>query len=98
MTQKPGTGTVIVKRDPAFYGSGCSYRLFANGAPFADVNRGEKVQIYLPSGEHILGAKANGLCGGGNPETSFTLGAGQTRIFRVGVEASGDVKLHPTAF
>lgn len=93
-----GMGSLIVKRDAGLFGSACTHRLFINGTPFADIDTEEKVQIYLAPGEHILGSKPNGICGGGNVETAVNLKAGQTRTYRAGVGSSGDIALQPTAF
>lgn len=93
-----GSGTLIVKRDPGFHGAACTHRLYIDGVPFADIDTSEKVQIFLAPGDHILGVKKNGICGGGNAEVSFVLNAGQTRTYRTGVGTSSDITLQPTAF
>src|SRR5690349_6143503 len=56
---------VIVKRDTGSAGSECTSRLVVDGKPVADLATGEKMSLYLPLGEHIIGADPNGQCHGG---------------------------------
>lgn len=95
---KPGSGTLILKRDSGLSNAACNFRLFVDGQSFADIGTGEKVQIHLAPGEHILGAQANGICFAGNAEATAILAAGQTKTFRVGVGSGGEIRLQPTAF
>jgi hypothetical protein len=97
---KPATGkaSVVVKRDTGFMGGGCEFRLFVDGKPFADIGYGEKVQIHLQPGEHILGARSNGICMAGDAESATVLVAGQTRMYRIGIGSGGELRLQPTAF
>jgi hypothetical protein len=94
----PGSGTLIVKRDSGLSNGACNFRLFIDGRPFADIGTSERVQIHAPAGEHIIGARANGICFAGNAEAMTTLAAGQTKTFRVGVGSGGEIRLQPTAF
>lgn len=94
----PGSGSLIFKRDTGLNNGACSFRLFIDGQPFADIDTGEKVQIHPQPGEHILGARSNGICFAGNAEASTTLLAGQIRTFRVSVGSGGELKIQPTAF
>lgn len=93
-----GSASLIMKRDSGLNNVACNFRLFVDGRPFADIAAGEKVQIHVPAGEHILGARSNGICLAGNAETVTTLAGGQTRTYRVSVGAGGELKLQPTAF
>ncbi len=95
---EPGTGSIIVKRDSGLNSVVCTFRLYLNGAPFADIDTGEKVQIYVKPGDYIVGSAGSGLCYTGHAEASFSLAAGQTRVYRVGSAPSGEIKLQPTAF
>lgn len=97
---RPSTesGSVILKRDTGLNNAACNFRLFLDGQAFADIGTSEKVQIYARPGEHILGAETNGICFAGNAETTTSLIAGQTRIYRVSVGSGGELKLQPTAF
>jgi hypothetical protein len=95
--QRPGTGSLIVKRDPGFKGSICAFRLHEGGKLFAEILPGEKVQIYLAPGDHIIGLKTDMMCDN-NIEASVTLTEGQTRTYRAGMGGNNELLLHPTAF
>jgi hypothetical protein len=92
-----GSASLIVKRDVGFDGMNCNFRLFLDGRPFADIATGEKTQIYVSPGEHILRV-IPGLCLNGTAKTSVTIAAGQTRTYRVGIGSGGETRLQPTAF
>jgi hypothetical protein len=93
-----GSASLIFKRDTGLNNAACNFRLFIDGQPFADIDTGEKVQIHPAPGEHILGARSNGICFAGNAEAITTLAAGQTRTYRVSVGSGGELKIQPTAF
>lgn len=94
----PGSASLILKRDGGMNNGACNFRLFVDGRSFADIGTGEKIQIHVAPGEHILGARANGICQAGNAEAATSLVVGQTRTYRVSVGAGGELKLQPTAF
>lgn len=93
-----GSGTVIVKRDSGIVGSGCSARLFVDAKAIADLRTSERVTLYLQTGEHILSAQPNGLCGGGMVEVRVRATSRETATFRMGYGTAGDFTLSPTAF
>ena len=95
---KDGTGSVLFKRDSGFIGSACVLRLMVDGKPFADIQGGEKIQVYLAPGKHILGAKGTGICFDSHTETEVTITAGKTEVYRATAGAGGIISLHPTAF
>lgn len=95
---RPGTYPLTIKRDSGLAAGACSTRVFVNGAPVADIRPTEKVVVYLPAGEHMLAARANGICGGGLVETRVGLRAGVPQAVRVGYGTSGDFFIVPTAF
>lgn len=94
----PSTGEVIVKRDSGIGGSACSSKVFLDAKPVADLLTGEKVTLYLPEGEYLLGAFPNGICGGGLSETRASVKPNQTLLFRIGYGSNGDFYIQPTAF
>lgn len=53
--------------------------------------------LFVPAGEHIVGASTTGVCGGGLREALVTIAAGQRRAYRVGSGAAMDFFLLPTA-
>ena len=93
-----GYGALVFKRDSGWNNGACSFRLYVNGGPFADLGMSEMVTIYLPPGEHIVGARANGICFAGDAEMTVAVKPDQMRSYRVSVDAGGALKLQPTAF
>ncbi|WP_218511224.1 DUF2846 domain-containing protein [Variovorax sp. dw_308] len=94
----PGTVPVTFKRDSGLMGGACSQRLYVNGSPIADLRAGQFVVIYLQPGQHIVGARPNGVCGGGDAEAEITVREGQARSYRISSDQGGSLKIQPTAF
>lgn len=93
------TVPVTVVRDVGFVGSGCAARVLVNDQVAAYVREGEKVTLHIPPGEVILGADINtgGLClGTGLAEIEANLALGKPRNYRIGIDASGSMRLHRT--
>jgi len=96
LEQNPNSGEVIVKRDTGFFGSACSSRIFVDGIAIANINPGEKIILYLPLGEHILGSDS-GICGGGLSEISILAKKDRVLILRIRYGSNGDYVIQPTA-
>lgn len=94
----PGTVPITFKRDSGFMGGACSQRLYVNGSAVADLRAGQLVVIHLKPGAHIVGARPNGICGGGDAEAEIVVRDGQARSFRIGADQSGSLRIQPTAF
>ena len=94
---RPGTCLVMVKRDTGSAGSECTSRLLVDGKPVADLATGEKVSLYLPFGEHIIGADPNGKCHGGLSTTSLTVLRDRSTTLRIRYGANGEFTIQPTA-
>src|SRR5262245_15059220 len=93
------TGSLRIKRDPGFMGSGCIIRVFVNAVPVADVASSEKVEIFVPLGEHIVSAAPIGtLCGGGTSEAAVVIRPESQKILRIASGQSGDIHVQPSAF
>jgi len=96
--------TVTVVRDSGFEGSACSLGLFVDGKVSAILDTSQKATLYIPVGEHIVGASSvgAGLCGAFTSniirEISAMFKGGEMRQYRMGVSTSGDIILQPTAF
>ena len=95
---KSDTGKVTVKRDSGAGGSACSSRIFVNAKPVADIRSSEKVVLYLTSGDYVLSAWPNGMCGGGMSEVRASVKTGEELNFRVGYGSNGDFSINATAF
>jgi gamma-glutamylcysteine synthetase len=93
------TGSLIVKRDSGFMGSACTIRVFLDAVPVADMNPAEKVELFVPLGEHsVVATAANGICGGGISEAAVVIMPERQRILRIAAGQSGDILLQPSAF
>lgn len=97
-TPQAGRQPVTIKRDSGASAGACSTRVFVNGRPAADIRASEKVIVYLPPGDHMFGARANGICAGGMVETRISLRPGARQSLRVGYGSSGEFFIAPTAF
>ena len=93
---RPDRCLVIVKRDTGSAGSECTSRLLVDGKPVADLATGEKVTLYLPLGEHIIGADPNGECHGGLSTTSVTALRGQPATLRIQYGSNGEFTIQPS--
>lgn len=94
----PGTGKLIVKRDSGLMGAACSIRIYVDGEPVVDLGTAEKFEFYLPTGDHVLGARPNGICGGGASEAGVVIAENRTKVYRVSSGQSGDIRIQPSAF
>lgn len=98
LSQAPYTGSLVIKRDSGFMGSACTIRVFIDTVPVADLAPAEKVEIFVPMGEHIVGVTPNGLCGGGVAEAAVVIVLERQKILRIASGQSGDIYLQPSAF
>jgi hypothetical protein len=94
---RPDCGLIIVKRDTGSSGAKCTSRLIVDGKPIADLATGEKITLYLPFGEHIIGAEPNGECHGGFSTTSMTVQRGQPMTLRIRYGANGEFMIRREA-
>lgn len=92
------TGIVTIKRDSGLGASACSTRIFINAEPTADIRQSEKITVYLPEGEYIFSAIANGICAGGMTEVHATVKQGAKINFRVGYGSNSEFSINQTAF
>ena len=98
LAQAPYTASLVIKRDSGFMGSACTIRVFLDAVPVADIASAEKVEIFVPLGEHIVGVTSTGYCGGGTAEASVVIAPERQRILRIASGQSGDIYLQPSAF
>lgn len=98
LQKEDGLGEVIVKRDGGVGGSVCSSRVFVDAIAIADLMPAEKVMLFLPEGEHLIGAEPNGICGGGLSEARAAVTRNKRLTFRIGYGSNGDYHILPTAF
>lgn len=98
LSQTQYTGSLVIKRDAGFMGSACTIRVFVDAVPVADLAPSEKVELFVPLGEHIVGATSNGICGGGTSEEAVVVRPESQKILRIASGQSGDIYLQPSAF
>ncbi|MGE5304302.1 MAG: hypothetical protein ACM3TN_13400 [Alphaproteobacteria bacterium] len=98
VAQRSNTGILVVKRDSGFMGSACTIRVFLDAVPVADLAPSEKVELYVPLGEHSVVVTSNGICGGGTSEAAVVIMPERQRILRIASGQSGDIYLQPSAF
>ena len=93
------TGVLIIKRDGGFMGSACIIRVFVGAVPVADLAPAEKVEIFVPLGEHVVAATStSSFCGGGVSEAAVIISPERQKILRIASGQSGDIQLQPSAF
>jgi hypothetical protein len=97
-TPAADSGSLIVTRDSGFMGAACSQKIYVDGTQIGSLRSGQKVQVYLPAGEHVAGVMSGGMCGGGSSSTQIIVKAGGTKHLRVASGQSGDIKIEPSAF
>ena len=99
LSQARYTGSLIIKRDTGFMGSACTIRVFVDTVPVADLAPSEKIEIFVPFGERIVGATPTEVfCGGGTSEAAVVIRPESQKILRIASGQSGDIHLQPGAF
>jgi hypothetical protein len=99
LSQAQYTGSLIIKRDSGFMGSACTIRVFVNTVPVADLAPAEKIELFVPFGEYVVGATPTGnFCGGGTSEAAVVIRPESQKILRIASGQSGDIHLQPSAF
>jgi hypothetical protein len=98
LEKQQGTSEVIVKRDTGMVGAGCTSRVYVDAISIADIWSSEKIILFLPDGDHVIGAEPNSFCSGGLSETNASVAAGKRLVFRISNGSNGDYRILPTAF
>lgn len=96
--QKANTTKVTIIRDKGFISGGCAITSYINGKRLAELETGEKVTAYLPSGAVMVGAgfAGKGLCNGAaKKEREFIIKENTPRFLRVFIDQSGNVDILP---
>ncbi len=90
-----GSGLLVVTRDKGIMGMGCSIRILMDGYEAGQLNTGEKLSLYLPSGQHAVSAIPGSGCGGESAETTVSIEAASTHVYRVGSGKEGGIMIGP---
>ena len=79
-------GTVVITRDSSFFGHGLVMKFAIDGKPVAEVRSGERITLFVPSGEHVFSAQL-----GVNPrkDVEAIIKPGVTRYYRLTMHSSG---------
>ena len=87
LTSGPGQATIIVKRDPGFFGSGLDATLTVDGTDTARLKAGQYYQFRIAPGEHLFGVRPTEglgkLLADVHREVAVTAVAGRTYVLRL---------------
>ena len=93
---KEGTVRVIVVRDTGMLGSGVRTEFRIDGDPIATLWTSERLELFLPIGQHIFSVAPSPRLGGALVETAFTLESGRSYAFRIGSPGTGALAFQPS--
>src|SRR6476620_5152098 len=57
-TEAPYTGKLAITRDGGFMGSACLIRVFIDAKPVVDLAPAERIELFVPLGEHVVSASS----------------------------------------
>ena len=98
-TEAPYTGRLAITRDGGFMGSACLIRVFIDAKPVVDLAPAERIELFVPLGEHVVSASSTEYyCGGGVSETAVMITAERRKVLRIAAGQSGDIHIQPSAF
>lgn len=98
---KSGTNTakITVVRDSGIVGSGCTFGFYLDNDLVADLSPSEKVEIYVPSGEHLVGlgppSGGSGICAITLMSRETFLKEKQEKKFRLFIDTSNNYEIIP---
>lgn len=97
-TPEAGTVPFTVKRDKGLMGAACKTSVYVDGQHVGSLAPSQKLTVYLPPGEHMVGARNGAICGGAIAEAAVTLTADAQKTYRIAIGDAGTVFIQPTAF
>jgi len=92
----PERAKLVVIRDAGLLGAGARAKLLVDGTPVAILWPGERVEVFVPAGDHILGVVPQPQLLGALIETSSSTSAGRTYHFRISISETS-FTIQPTA-
>lgn len=95
---KAGSGRLIVKRDSGVVRAVCHIRVYVDDTAVADLGPSEKVELFLPVGDHIVKGETRGICGGGESEIKMAISPKERRVVRIVSGESEGIELRATFF
>jgi hypothetical protein len=95
---KPGDGKakVVVVRDSGMLGAAIKAKILVNGDAVGLLWSSERLEFYLPLGDHILGVMPEPQLAGALQENSYSFKDPKTYFFRFSVSESEGAMLRPT--
>lgn len=97
-TEKEGSASLIVKRDSGFAGSGCNVRIYIDSQPIADIDRSEKIKIYVQPGEYTLSVEPTSICVAGLKEIPIKVNSDDSKVYRIGYSGNSELGIYQTRF
>lgn len=98
LKKEKNSSQLIIKRDSGFMGSACSYKVLINNEYVVSLNGGEKVTLFLTSGNYIITTTANGICGGGVASVETVLSPNKNKSYRISSGQDGTIQIQPSSF
>jgi hypothetical protein len=97
---RDGFGKVIIKRDSGLGACLLTARVYVNAVAVADLDPGEKVEVFLPQGAQMLGASINTPFNINRQvmEATADVKTDHPLVFAVSVLACNDARFQPTGF
>ncbi len=85
-----GDATLQVVRDNGLFGGGCSSQIYIDNQFAAQLETGEQVSLYLPSGSHAVSLQNSGACHkpGDDAHVDTTLASGDNVTVQVNARGS----------
>lgn len=95
---KPSEGGayIVVMRDSGNICALAPVRITVDGQTAGVLHRSERLDLYVPAGDHVIGAETNEACPERSVQAQTHLNAAQTRVYVVSFRFYADLKLEPT--
>lgn len=93
-----GTYPITITRDSGWVRSACSTDIFVEGQRAANISSGEKVTLYIPLKDTVLGAQSRclGIASGTLYEVNASPAAANPGFYRIGYDGDGSMTFSRT--
>lgn len=100
VTPRDGAGAIVVTRDKAWVGSGCTYDVALDDQTVAGLRTGEQVTLYADPGERIvaISIRGEGKCDPAVAQFAVDVVPHATKKVRVGANARYDLKVEVNSY
>lgn len=96
-TPQEGYAYVVVTRDQGLIAEACAVGLFVDGTHVADLRNKEQVRLFVKTGEHLVGVKAES-CFPGSDQVSIDATPDKLTLLRIQVGLDDGLRIRPSAF